>query len=185
MSKNFIDCGGHTGQSVLKFKKSKEYDTSFKIYSFEPLCNLAKKYKDWKDIIFIDSAVWICDGKIDLYVDERAFSKTQGYLGQGSSLFRDKKTGNLNKEHPIKVKCIDFGQWILKTFDKDDYIILKMNIEGSEYKVLNKMLKDDAIDYINKAYISFHYKKIGLDEKIHNNLIKKLKLLPNLELEQI
>lgn len=56
----------------------------------------------------------------------------------------------------VKVESIDISQWILDNFSKDDFIVLKMDIEGSEYQVLPKMIKDGSIGYINHAFIEWH-----------------------------
>ena len=56
----------------------------------------------------------------------------------------------------VLVESIDLSQWIMDNFSKKDFIILKMDIEGAEYTVLPKMIKDGSIDYINKAFIEWH-----------------------------
>ena len=48
------------------------------------------------------------------------------------------------------------SKWITENFDKDDYIILKMDVEGAEYKVLEKMINENTINYVNKLYVEFH-----------------------------
>ena len=79
---------------------------------------------------------------------------------------------------PIKVPCVDFSKWILDTFKIDDYIILKINIEGAEYPVLNKMIKDGSIKYIDKLIIAFHSHKItSITKEEHDKLFKKLKVI--------
>ena len=55
-----------------------------------------------------------------------------------------------------KVKAIDFSKWVLENFTEEDFIILKMDIEGSEYKVLPKMIEDGSIKFINKLIIEWH-----------------------------
>ena len=161
MRKVFIDCGGHVGESIQLFKRSKRYDSSYEIYSFEPVEQLAKKYKHLDGIVYSDKAVWIYDGEIDFYL---------AAISDGNSLFKDKKTGGIDREHPIKVACIDFSKWVQSTFNKDDYIILKIDIEGAEFKVLDKMIRDGSIEYINSAYVEWHF-AIGFEDKY---LYKKL-----------
>ena len=56
----------------------------------------------------------------------------------------------------VLVESIDLSQWIMDNFSKEDLIIIKMDIEGAEYTVLPKMIKDGSIDYINKAFIEWH-----------------------------
>jgi len=80
------------------------------------------------------------------------------YIGHGasSSLIHGKTRGNLDFDNPIEVDCIDLSKWITENFDKDDYIILKMDVEGAEYKVLEKMINENTINYVNKLYVEFH-----------------------------
>ena len=56
----------------------------------------------------------------------------------------------------LEVEAIDFSRWIRENFVEDDYIFLKMDIEGSEYKVLPKMIEDGTINYINDLIIEWH-----------------------------
>lgn len=55
-----------------------------------------------------------------------------------------------------KVEAIDFSKWIMENFDNNDQIVLKMDIEGSEYKVIPKMIEDGSINYINHLIIEWH-----------------------------
>lgn len=55
-----------------------------------------------------------------------------------------------------KVEAIDFSKWVLENFTEEDFIILKMDIEGSEYKVLPKMIEDGSIKFINNLIIEWH-----------------------------
>ena len=36
-----------------------------------------------------------------------------------------------------------------------------MDIEGAEYQVLNKMLKDKTLEFIDIAFIEYHYERIS------------------------
>lgn len=164
--KAFIDCGGHIGLAVAKFRRT---NTGFTVYSFEPCPHLSRHYRDRKDIVFSDSAVWIRDGEIDMYVD------TSAPDAYGSSLFREKITGRLDRDHPIRVKCFDFSRWVGEHFTLADYVVLKMDIEGAEYAVLDKMLTDGTIDLIDVLYAEFHYMKIGVDALKHDELVARLR----------
>ena len=110
-------------------------------------------------------AVWICDGEIKFYISKNEV---------GSSVVRDKKTGGLNKNKPIKVPCINLGKWIMKNFNPDDYIVLRMDIEGAEYRVLPAMIKDGSIKYVNELYYEPHWNKVGVSYKDNRLLAKYL-----------
>lgn len=174
MKKIFLDCGGNIGQSINRFKNTSLYSSDFIIYSFEPVPSLNNKYKKMENIIFSDKAVWIKDSEIDFYV-----GKVRG--GIGSTLIKEKFSCRPDFEHPIKVKCFDFSKWVINNFTKEDYIILKMDIEGAEYDVLEKMIDDGSINYINKAFIEFHFRKMKIKEDRHFSLINRLKTIDGLE----
>jgi FkbM family methyltransferase len=57
---------------------------------------------------------------------------------------------------PVLVECIDFSQWIKNNFSKEDYIFIKMDIEGSEYKILPKMIDEGTINYVDALAIEWH-----------------------------
>ena len=166
MRKIFIDCGGHVGESIELFKSSKEYTEEFEIYSFEPAPNVAKEYKDWKGINFSDKAIWVYDGTITFYL---------AAITDGNTLFKGKQTGHIDRDNPIDVGCIDFSQWVIKNFSQKDYIILKMDIEGAEFRVIDKMLKDGAMDYIDKLYLEWHFAFDGFPDSVrYNRLLVEL-----------
>ena len=81
------------------------------------------------------------------------------------------KPGPLYKWHEdIEVKGLDLSAWILKNFDKNDTIVLKMDIEGSEFKVLPKMLAEGSIDYVDAIYVEWHAWMMGEYGDLENYL---------------
>ena len=167
MDKVFIDCGGHVGESITRFKKSPRYSDDYKIYSFEPLPNSADKYRDMKGISFAEKAVWTEDGEMEFFTDVKQNT-------WGSTLIKEKDTSVLDKENPIVVETFDFSHWMGSVFHEDDFIIVKMDIEGAEYPVLRKMIDDGTINLVNEMYIEWHYDRIGMAKKEHDDLEKEL-----------
>jgi len=169
MSKNvFIDIGAHNGNSVNFFKNNWEDYKKFEIHSFE--CNpIFKNTLNKIDgIWFHNLAAWIYNGVVDFYVGDEL----------SSTLIKEKETGNIDVKNPIQVECIDLSEWIVNNFDINDYIILKIDAEGAEYKILNKMIDDKSIRYINELYGEWHgspqKNKIDLPEGEHSRLVGRL-----------
>jgi len=168
MRKIYIDCGAWTGDSVVEFKK---HHNDYDIYAFEchpshknELTKLSKK----QNFTFINKAVWVNNGVVSLYIGTK--DRT------AASTLRKSKKKKIDKSNPVSVECIDFSEWVRKNFDKKQYIICKMNIEGAEYNILEKMLSDGTLEYINKLFVSWHYSKIEkVGIKKHNKFLKKIK----------
>jgi FkbM family methyltransferase len=149
MAKIFIDCGAHCGESILRAKEQFGLDTQ--VISFEAVPQLAEQlekiYMDDESVQICNAAVYIKDGTINFNICP-AFT-------DGSSIL-----DTLNDNHKatkIEVPCFDLSSWIADSFTPEDYIILKLDIEGAEYEVLNKLIKDKTINLINELWGEWHY----------------------------
>lgn len=165
--KFIINCGGHKAKHIKALKKKLDPYNQFFIHTLEPHPAYAKEYKNIRKHKFHQKAIWIYDGTVKLYVqdDERR---------EGHSLCE--KKANINPEKFTKVECVDFGTWIKKNFEKDDYIIVRMNIEGAEFKVLDSIIKDGSIEYIDKLLVAFHHKKYPeiANEQEYQDLLSRI-----------
>lgn len=144
--KIFIDCGFYAGTSKEHFKLTPEYSSDFIYYGFDPMMNVEATKKRHPDVILDNKAVWISDGEIEFYTSRR-------HGGRANGIYHNRRAG---KENNLKVKCMDFSKWLGNNFDINDYIILKMDIEGAEYEVIPKMIKDSTIDLVDIIYLEWH-----------------------------
>lgn len=165
----FIDCGGNNGCSVRKFLKD---HSGFEIFSFEPDPCYVDCYDDLPSQL-IPKAVWVEDGTVDLFLDKK--------YHVGSSVFSAKS--NVDSIDPINVPCVDLSRWIMERFSPEDYVVLKLDIEGAEYQVLDRMLCDGAIDLVDELFIQFHFVRhpLGMTQADHDSLIERVysKIVPN------
>lgn len=171
MRKVFIDCGANIGKMTNRFyleHKEEEYE----YYAFEmnfKLIDAIKKNNPDINMAIHNKAVWIHDDGITMYL-----GKTKD--AYGSTILKNKQTGRVRYHRPLKIESIDFSKWLLDNFSKDDYIVLKMDIEGAEYDVLDKMIKDETILYLNELQIEFHHDKFDLKDikTKHQNIVNYL-----------
>lgn len=164
MTKYFIDCGAHQGESIKLFRSQYPNSQDYKIISFEPNPAMVGNFTQFPDVEFHNEGVWIEDGESKMTVHDW----TVGY-----SLFNTHPR-HYGREPSIPIKVIDFSKWIRENLKQEDYIILKLDVEGSEYKVLAKMFADGTIDYINKLYIEFHDHWMKLEKYEHEFLVAAL-----------
>jgi FkbM family methyltransferase len=148
-NKIFIDCGAHCGESILEAKRRFGNDT--KIYSFEANTNLAKGLIEYfesdPNVTVENKAAWIEDSFIEFYLSTS--------WSDGSSVYAEKGSGGVSDNLLIRVPSIDLDAFI-NSFDKDDYIILKLDVEGAEYEILNKLMETGTINRINELHGEFH-----------------------------
>jgi hypothetical protein len=59
--------------------------------------------------------------------------------------------------HPVKL-----SRWLRDNTTIFDYVILKLDVEGAEYNILEKMIRDRTIRRINHLFIEWHWNKVGI-----------------------
>ena len=178
MKKVFIDCGYNKGEVSKEFYQ--KLGDSFEYIAFEANPYLYEEYKDKNSFVKLENkAVWVEDSVIDMYVvvvDK--YNKKNPFTG-ASTLMKEKSKWNMKshkKEEITKVQAFDFSKFILDNFDQNDEIIIKLDVEGAEYCILEKMIKTGSSSYINKLYVEFHDKKTGLSQKKIVEELKKQKV---------
>lgn len=184
MKNIFLDCGTHLCEGIVQFYNYGIINNSYKIYTFEanPACNILERIKQIPlDITAFNLAVWDSDGTVifnqENHTKSRTNSPTDGYSdidGWGSSV------EGIGSTHPgyetqVEIPSINFSRFVSE-LPRDAYIICKMDIEGSEYRVLRKMISDHTISMINEIYIEFHSHWVREESKeTEDRIIKQIK----------
>jgi FkbM family methyltransferase len=163
----FIDCGGHDGCSVVKFLSQRP---GFRCVTFEPNPELAHYYR-YLPTTLVRKAVSTYDGTVDFTVDPLD--------GDGSSIVTGKNVvwdGSIaNTDCPtVSVGCIDLSRYIADNVRPDDYLCLKVDVEGAEYEIFDKMLRDGTLALVRELYVEFHWFKCGVPREAHDRLVREL-----------
>ena len=121
--------------------------------------------------LYTETAAWTKNEKLIFYLD--TVNVNRGFWGS-----------SLNKHHPdvvssgynnVTVNAVDISE-ILKKYRSDDEIIMKMDIEGAEYRILLHLIKDGTLNLIDMIAVEYHpwffnkktSETIGTLEKLRN-----------------
>jgi len=165
----FIDCGAHCGESILRAKR--QFGINTRIISFEPIPYFAKEIKKiWENdesVDVVNAAVWIEDG-----ISEFQLSST---ITDGSSLLKVPIKEGEGEYLSIQVNTFDFSNFLKQFKEKDFKLIVKLDIEGAEYQVLSKMIKEGTINYIDEIWGEWHEVKTDEHKKYQKEVFNYLK----------
>jgi FkbM family methyltransferase len=173
----FIDLGANKGDSIRNFfgqnekalggqlsnliKLKEVLNKKWIIYAieanpffdqvlYEMKTNLESNYGHTV-FLFNQTAAWKSDGLIDFYVDE--VNIDQSFWG--SSLFNNHPDVIKSGKKKVKIRSVDVAR-IIKQYQKQDLIVLKMDIEGAEYHLLLDFLKKDILPFIDYMTVEYH-----------------------------
>ena len=162
--KVFIDCGGHFGEGFAHFQRHLKIDPSWKVIMFEPNKVSAKRLREkhlpwWKhqmkiDVELREEIAWNRDGA-------RTFTATTWgdnggeSCGVGSTAMARENWDVPNAAEEYEVPTCDLSK-IIHSFDKTDWIYLKLDVEGSEVDILEGLIKSNAIDRVVHTWVEWH-----------------------------
>lgn len=155
----FIDCGTNLGQGLKKIVLLENITHEWDVYSFEANPNtflLTDKIAHYR---YYNVAV----------SDTYHFSSfncerwdNNGFIG-GASTLLDLDNWHTERVYGFKpsniqtfVPVIDLTDFIFRLRPEKKSIVLKLDVEGSEYKILNKFETLNVFMFIRKIYIEFH-----------------------------
>lgn len=181
MKNIFLDLGTHFGQGLNQFIHRYGMDETWEIYTFEANPFTYEIFTS----TFHNNTPWVKSynkaisdhyGTININIET---PPNEGDTGMGSSIIDMDEWnpwGGKLRENFTKsalVPCIDLSDFIISNFDKNDNIIIKMDIEGSEYHTLEKMIETGAVDYVNSISVEWHSRFFV--DKVKETILEKEK----------
>jgi FkbM family methyltransferase len=158
MRKIFIDCGSHDGCSVRKFDDLYDVDNEYEFHCFEGNPNLFKWHPVNKRCVFNNNIVGGSSNPVDFFVHDTSGGSTTSKKKHEDYLKKYSQVASLGAFSPtIKYNPIVLSEYIQKNFKEDDFIVLKLDIEGSEYEVLQDLIDKNCLSYIDSIFIEWHY----------------------------
>jgi len=167
--KKFFDCGTHMFQGFKEFSKMYGIDESWKSYCFEanPITYDGSK-KEYLDLLNTGLKIEhfnfaVSDRYEEFKINCAMSPEMDGYTNQGSNILNDPpKTdkvygGNFSYERMERsVRSVDFSDFINKNSEDNDFVLVKMDIEGSEFQVIDGLINSGSFKKINEIYVEFH-----------------------------
>jgi len=169
----FIDAGANIGL-VSKLVLARITNPNLRIIAYEPDIIAFNKLVLIEDYRFSarNSALLDYDGLAKLY---RHFN-FQSNLSTTSSTLNATKT-NVNSENTCMVETLDIAKVSLNHGDNE--LVMKLDVEGSEYKVLNRLIRTGQIKKYAAIFCEFHPHKIRFGIIKHILLVFWLRLTRN------
>ena len=144
--KILIDCGASNGSAIVELDNT--YGVFDKIYAIEPNPdNFSQIDSCNPKIAKLEAAISTAYGNMKLYLSEQY---------DGSTLYPNKLSGNINNDNFVEVQAIDFSHWLAKNVALGDHVVCKMDIEGAEFDVLEQLLKTRKMNLIDILLVEWH-----------------------------
>ena len=156
----FFDLGANKGKVTQKFI---DYAKNYKAYLFDANPNICRKLRikfeqpDFENKINIYENIVGIDSNFYKFLIGTKRGWTNSMVESVHKEFCVSMR-KFNRSLSVDVKSIDISKFILDEIknEKHDIVIVKMDIEGSEWKIIDKMILDDAFKKIDVLLIEYH-----------------------------
>jgi FkbM family methyltransferase len=101
--------------------------------------------------LYSRTAAWIRNGVIDFYLD----TVNEKKKFWGSSLKRTHPDVLQSGANKIQVPCVDVAELVRK-FNPEDFVFMKIDIEGAEYDLLLHLFKSGVLNLIDYIAVEYH-----------------------------
>jgi FkbM family methyltransferase len=172
--KIFVDCGFNAGEVLERFVKALP---GFRFYGFEvnrqyfaeSAAELQKRHPNILGLNF--SAVFDHDGTASFHI---AGQKRGILRAEASTILPDFNEEQFIEERPYEVPAIDFSRWLKEMIARHTeadgskpFVVVKMDIEGAEYAVLEKLVHDGTIILVSELMVEFHTQQFDKNQRPH------------------
>lgn len=177
MKKVFLDCGSHLGEGFAEFISILNIDPTWTCHLFEPNLSCYNRIKplatNW--ITIHQNAVW------DRETTIRFRAELSGVTGINDGLcstILDETHYPFQQNHrqeTYDVQSISLPKFIQDNTAQDDEIYIKLDIEGSEFDVVQGLLASDVMPRIKYMAIEWHSWAIVENKQHYEKLEQELK----------
>ena len=167
-SECILELGANVGLITSKLIKSNK-----PVYAFEPEPVAFEELSKIKaiNLKIYNSAAWNTECELNFY---RHKNWKENKSTTSSTLIKSKT--NVDARNLIRVSAIDISSFISKI---ENNILIKMDVEGAEYEILNHLLNSKVMNKIFKIYCEFHPEKIKYGKIKHFFLMIRLYISGN------
>ena len=149
-----IDCGANLGEVTARLARR-----GARVHAFEPdpYCfgRLQDRFGSRPNIVLHNAAVGAAGGTVRLY-RSRFFAEDNALWSQSTSQYATKN--NVDPSAHFDATVVDLATFVGALDGR--VALLKIDIEGAEVAVLNRLIDDGLMDRIDAVFVETHERKI-------------------------
>lgn len=157
----YVDVGARSYKSSIGTWFKKKYpkqNRNFVIYAVEADKAFHDEYRNKNDVILLPYAAWIRNETLFFEINRGPVQKSGGKR-RGMGRVQTVQSSNDFKGDVDKIRGFDFAHWLKSTVSERDFVVVKMDVEGTEFALIPKLVQTGAIVLIDEIFLECHYNR--------------------------
>ncbi|KAG6595571.1 hypothetical protein SDJN03_12124, partial [Cucurbita argyrosperma subsp. sororia] len=158
----YVDVGARSYGSSIGSWFKKQYpkqNKTFEVYAIEADQTFHEQYSSKKGVTLLPYAAWVRNETLffEINKDPGKEKEEKGTRGMGR-IQPVRSSGHFDGE-VNQIQGFDFANWLKNTVSEKDFVVLKMDVEGTEFELIPKLFETGAICLIDEMFLECHYNR--------------------------
>ncbi|KAK6155783.1 hypothetical protein DH2020_010031 [Rehmannia glutinosa] len=155
----YIDLGAREYDSSIGSWFVKQYpkqNKTFEIYAVEADKAFFKQYQSRKGVTLLPYAAWIRNESV-VFGSKPIIVKDKVWRMRPFGRIEGKKEEDDKLSAVTRVEAFDFVDWLKRTVKETDFVVVKMDVEGTEITLVRELIQRGAICLIDELFMECHF----------------------------
>lgn len=146
----YVDVGARSYGSSIGSWFMKHYpkqNKTFHVYAIEADKTFHKEYGLRKGVTLLPYAAWVKNETLTFQI-HRGMGKIQ------TMQYACDYDGKVEK-----IQGFDLAEWLKNTVSRNDFVVMKMDVEGAEFDLIPRLFESGAICLVDELFLECHYNR--------------------------
>ncbi|CAN4092815.1 unnamed protein product [Withania somnifera] len=157
----YVDVGSRSyGSSIVSWFK-KQYpkqNKTFEIYAVEADKTFHEQYEGKKGVTLLPYAAWVRNETLSFEINQDPGHKDVT-KGRGMGRIQPVESSSESASEVDVIQGFDFAEWLKSAVSDKDYVVMKMDVEGTEFDLIPRLIDTGAICLIDEVFLECHYNR--------------------------
>ncbi|KAK7301682.1 hypothetical protein RJT34_12553 [Clitoria ternatea] len=160
----YVDVGARSYGSSIGSWFRKQYpkqNKTFEVYAIEADKAFHEEYRTKKGVNLLPYAAWVRNETLFFEItrdpSKKMMVKGGGVRGMGR--INPVQTSSSHMGDMDKIQGFDFAEWLKSAVTSRDFVVVKMDVEGTEFHLIPRLIQSGAICLIDELFLECHYNR--------------------------
>ncbi|XP_057549633.1 uncharacterized protein LOC130827799 [Amaranthus tricolor] len=161
----YVDVGARSYSSSIGSWFKKQYpkqNKTFEVYAIEADTSFHQEYEaKKKQVKLLPYAAWVKNETLffEINHDPGDDPEEKGSKGRGMGRIKPIQSHDGVSSGVDKIVGFDFAEWLRATVTETDFVVMKMDVEGTEFDLIPRLFETGAICLIDEIFLECHYNR--------------------------
>jgi FkbM family methyltransferase len=167
----YVDVGARSHGSSIGSWFRKQYpkqNHTFEVFAVEADPAFHAEYATKKGVTLLPYAAWVRNETLTFEINGGPAGKKKGANsnarkpnGRGMGRIRTAAgaTNGVSSGELRRVPAFDLAEWLKRTVSEQDFVVMKMDVEGTEFDLIPRLIDTGAICLVDELFLECHYNR--------------------------